>query len=508
MSRLTCSVMLLAVAAALPAVAGPLPAPWVAKDIGEPNPPGATDVDASGVWTIQGGGKSNGIGGASDRFYFVYQPIKGDASITARFLGLTGGLPGLDGAGVGLMVRENDSPGSPNLSFAVTSGGFTSSARFQPRRVSDFLGEVGPEPGQEANLYLRLQRVGNEMAAFYSRDSRVWIQADFAPRTLPTLPEEALFGLSVASQKNGALTTGKLDSVQVQTGTALVSGVTACGGNGAVLLQWRPLKGAKAYNVYRGPAPATPGRLAKLNTDRIAASSFTDNSADLVNGTLFTYAVAAVFPGANGQPVEGPLVAVAARPVAMPPGLLGCSLNEGPNTGSAAVDPATGQIALRGSGIFYFDNGEQGYFLGQSAEGDVQVTTRLLTPPTGNGRVNEAGLMVRESLDTGARNLMIQISHVDPPRAIGWQWRTSANMGATREWRAAPQLPVLLRLTRHGNTITPEYSADDGKTFQAGRAITFDPPLANVLDVGLFVTSDDRSQSSQATFSGLEVKRL
>src|SRR5919201_2066828 len=59
---------------------------YTAADVGTPGAKGSTDVDAKGVWTIKGGG--NDIWGPFDNFHFAYQKLKGDATITARFLSM------------------------------------------------------------------------------------------------------------------------------------------------------------------------------------------------------------------------------------------------------------------------------------------------------------------------------------------------------------------------------------------------------------------------------------
>jgi hypothetical protein len=97
----------LALFAALPAAAAPPASPWVSRDIGDPGAKGSTDVDANGVWTVQGSGED--IFDVTDQFHFAYQPVRGDASLTARFLSLQGGSS--EWAKAGLMVRENPSDG-------------------------------------------------------------------------------------------------------------------------------------------------------------------------------------------------------------------------------------------------------------------------------------------------------------------------------------------------------------------------------------------------------------
>jgi hypothetical protein len=514
---LVTAVATLATALARPAASAPPQAPWIGRDIGVPGAAGSADVDAAGVWTIQG--SSTHLGAQADHLYYASQPVRGDGSITARFLSLRGG-GNVEWAHVGLMIRQDERPGSPAFSYHMTRQALpahsleyslAATSRLAPESDSRLLGPVGPVANKQPNLFLRLQRVGSEIAGFYSRDGSLWFQANFAPQSLASLPEQALFGLAVTSQRQGALAIGQLDQVSVQPGSVSVYGIQACGGDKAVLLQWRPLKHAVGYNVYRGPAGAARDALVKLNAERVAGASFTDNSEGLANGTPATYAVAAIVPGADGNPAEGPLVALTATPVAAPAGLMGCSINEGLMSGGAAFDPATGEITLRGTGLFVFDTFDQLYFLSQPVEGDAQNTVQARTRPTLSHDWARAGLMIRESLDPGARHLTLWISRA---RGLFTQWRAATDQlteGPERFPLGATSLraPITLRLTRRGNTVTPEYSIDDSTTFQpAGRPITFDPPLASMLHIGLAITAAHRSAINQARFSIPEVKKL
>ena len=66
----------------------------------------------------------------------------------------------------------------------------------------------------------------------------------------------------------------------------------------------------------------------------------------------------------------------------------------------------------------------------------------------------------------------------------------------------SPRLPILLRLTRRGNTVTRQYSTDEGRTFRsAGPPVTFDRPLPKRLYIGLASAAGDRRQISEATFT-------
>src|SRR5262249_17854638 len=146
------AVALLILATLLPAAADPPPAPWVAREIGQPGAPGSTDVAGSPpdwLWTLQGSGA--GIFSLAASFHFVYQRVKGDASVSARFLNASGGDAKL--AAVGLMIRADETPESPELFYAMAAGsGLVVTTREQPGGETDRPLEVGPRSAPEGNL--------------------------------------------------------------------------------------------------------------------------------------------------------------------------------------------------------------------------------------------------------------------------------------------------------------------------------------------------------------------
>jgi hypothetical protein len=475
--------------------AAPPPPPWKTQNIGPQSAPGSTDVDAAGVWSMQG--SAYGVNGRIDQLHVVTQPLKGDGSITARFLSLktTGGTA------AGLIVREDDTPTSPTLSYVMTAGGLSGLVRSEAGGVARSLGPVGANGRKEANLALRLQRVGQEIAGFYSRDGSLWFQSAIASVTLPALKEEALVGLTLASGRSNFTATAQFDQVSVQPGLTSVYGLQACGADKAVLLQWRPLKNAVGYNVYRGTAGATSAQLTRLNTDQVAGASFTDNSADLVNDTVLTYAVAPILTGADGSPTEGPRVGVLARPVGLPQGLFGCQIGGGESTVTTAVDAATGAMVIKASGGLFF-GADQFYFVGQAVEGDAQITVNIPTSVIPGGGAGVSSVMIRESLDPDARNVFVGAA--GDVAAVTWRRQTTPGTMAWQFEVDKPvfKLPTTLRLTRRGNTITPEYSADGGQTFQpVGDPTSLDPPLPRTLYFGLFT-------SGKGTYSNLVIQKL
>jgi WD40 repeat protein len=280
-------------------------------------------------------------------------------------------------------------------------------------------------------------------------------------------------------------------------------------GERAATLQWRPLPSVLAYRIYRGPLRASRAQLLKLTEAPATEASFTDSGPHLVNGRPLTYAVSAVYRGANGQALEGPPVIVQATPSAPPPGFMGHSIAEGPRFGSLQFAAPSGVITIRGSGRDLWNRDDQFYFMSRPVTGDFRITVRALTRPSATDVWAKAGLMLRESLEPGARDAFLITS---PANGLAWQWR-----GATDDYTAhqevlpdrALKLPITLRLTRRGDTVAGFYSWDDGNSFRpAAPPYAFEQPLPETLYAGLAITAHNASRISEAKFAALQIENL
>jgi WD40 repeat protein len=288
------------------------------------------------------------------------------------------------------------------------------------------------------------------------------------------------------------------------------------GADRSVEFQWRWLPHALAYNVYRRPGNARQP-FAKITPRPITATSFADRNPDLVNGRPHTYAVAPVYPDSPEAPKRGEREAAQivfqATPVAAPRDFRGCNLNEGTLPGTLTFDPATDEFTIRGSGADLWGAADGGYFVNRPVTGDFKATVVLLGRPKlppGSGDPGseqaKAGLMVRESLEPGARHVSL-LAH-----ATGYlqsQWRLSANEDTSEE-EALPdaklKTPIVLRLTRRGNVVRAHYSQDNGQSFQpAGEPVQFDEALARRVYVGLAVSAADINGFTEAKFRRLQI---
>jgi hypothetical protein len=127
--------------------------------------------------------------------------------------------------------------------------------------------------------------------------------------------------------------------------------------------------------------------------------------------------------------------------------------------------------------------------------------------------------MIRESLDPSARDADLVATAAN---GLAFQWRGitdqpfSSLIGDAQfhlgHVRAIPnadlKVPIMLRLTRRGNTVIAQYSKDGGKSFRpADKPLSFRPPLPRTLYAGLAITAGAEGLFTEAKFSGLEVQR-
>jgi regulation of enolase protein 1 (concanavalin A-like superfamily) len=156
----------LSAAGATRADAQSLPSPWVGTDIGAPLLTGSGSV-SSGTFTLVGSGSD--IGGSSDQFFFVYQPVQGDTEIVARVASLEG--PN-DWSKAGVMIRASLTGNSQNVLVTASVGKgwmFTRRLSVGASTLSNRPMLPGVAPG-----WVRLVREGNLFSGYYSVDGSSW----------------------------------------------------------------------------------------------------------------------------------------------------------------------------------------------------------------------------------------------------------------------------------------------------------------------------------------------
>ena len=172
-----------------------------------PSTPGsAPDVAADSLTIVAGG---TDIWDNADGFHFAYGPKTGDFDVRVRVESLT---PRNPFSKAGLMVRENLTGGSRNLSAIVAppplpalDGSGTGQNRYEANRREGLNGTTAawsssnPTPAPYPNAWVRLRRSGDTFFAYSSSDGVNWVQYATAASVYPPT---VLLGIATTSHNN------------------------------------------------------------------------------------------------------------------------------------------------------------------------------------------------------------------------------------------------------------------------------------------------------------------
>jgi hypothetical protein len=269
------------------------------ENIGAPDEAGSVTVSGD-KWTVKGAG--NDFNGATeDQLFFVYKNVRGDGSVQARLLG-----PEVSNQYYGIMVRASLDANSPMAGLIESTSALNWFVRPAADEAAARTSGAAPEKYPQ---YMRVQRVGNRVTGFSSQDGKLWYVIT-ASVELPDLGDTAPMGIAVSSRGSEA-TTANFDNVNVQEGVVTVYGWESAANDLAALMTWQQVPTAVGYKVYRGPKAATGlDKLTLLTATAQTDTSYLDTAKGDVSFRDMTYAVSAIFKGADGKEFEGPAVRV------------------------------------------------------------------------------------------------------------------------------------------------------------------------------------------------------
>ena len=182
------------------------PAGSTCQDIGTPAPAGSESV-TGGTWSVSAGG--GGAGGTSDSFRLMSQPSAGDVQIDAQVTAQAGGSA--TGAQAGIMLRQNNDPGSPYYAAFVTPQGLTVQYRAQFGGATTIANSV---PRPSLPVYLQIQRQGDVLQAATSAGGSTYTAVPGTTATV-VMPYASLAGLAVSSGTSGTPGTATFTSLSV-----------------------------------------------------------------------------------------------------------------------------------------------------------------------------------------------------------------------------------------------------------------------------------------------------
>lgn len=439
-----------------PALFTVLPSGWLEQDIGAVGASGSGTY-ANGTFTVKGVGQ---LWGSSDKLHFVYQQLSGDGAVVAR----VSTIQGATSPQVGVMIRETLSPDA--RSAVVFFQPNTASLYYRTTPGASTLSTTTGFSAPSSPYWVRIMRDGNTFSAYISLDGATWTQVGTS-QTI-TMGENVYAGLVVSGTATNvatvafehasvtsvvspapiisglSATTGSIGSQVVITG--LWFGTTQ--GSSVVLLNGAPLtvnSWSETSITATIPAGATTGRLAV----------FTAPSMNSSNTFVFTVTTQPLPSGWLNQDVGAPTTA-----------------------GSATY--ASGTFTVQGTGQIS-STSDKFHFAYRPLAGDGSIIARVSS--FSGGTTKYVGVMIRESLDVGARSTFVWFQ---PNTAYLYSRATpGANTTSTSTFFSASAYPYWVRMTRSGNVFTAYISLDAVNWTQVGTSQTI--AMAQNTYVGLAV---------------------
>jgi len=260
-------------------------------------------------------------------------------------------------------------------------------------------------------------------------------------------------------------------------------------------LSWWPGASAVSHDVYFGTSspPALIGNQTALSFD----------PGPLVAGTTYYWQVDAV--EADGVTVHTGNV-LSFTTLTPPPPEWTCQ-DIATTDGVASYEPATGTWTIIAGGADIWGNGDQFHYCYQQptlTRGDCTLIANVVSFPVPPGGHNwqKAGLMIRETLDTGSKNAFVAITGGSGDGST-FQWRIDTDGSSdSNRTLVVPPPPASIKLVRQGDTFTG-YVLLDGQWQQQGVSTTVE--MVDPVYVGLAVTSHQEGVLATAVIDNVSI---
>jgi len=164
--------------------------------------------------------------------------------------------------------------------------------------------------------------------------------------------------------------------------------------------------------------------------------------------------------------------------------------------GSASY--SNGTFTVNGSGTSISGTADQFNFVSQAAGTSYTITARVVSMTNTNSGA-QAGVMIRETLNTGATMANINVT---PSNGVTWVYRTATGGSTSGSRTSSLVAPYWVRVVRNGDTFTG-YFSPDGVTWTQQGTITIS--MASNVYIGLVVSSRNSTQLCTATFDNVSI---
>ena len=169
--------------------------------------------------------------------------------------------------------------------------------------------------------------------------------------------------------------------------------------------------------------------------------------------------------------------------------------------GYAFYDSGMTRWSLGGGGADIWNASDQFQFAARTLTGDGVIVARVVSVSNTDPWA-KAGVMLRESLNAGAKNVLLALT---PGHGVTMQWRDTAGGASTAWGTSGDAAPFWLRLARSGNTFFTHKSGD-GTTWTPWHSTTLAMPAT--IQAGLAVSAHNDALLNAATFDNVSVSTL
>ncbi|HEY6736996.1 MAG TPA: PA14 domain-containing protein [Candidatus Saccharimonadia bacterium] len=163
-------------------------------------------------------------------------------------------------------------------------------------------------------------------------------------------------------------------------------------------------------------------------------------------------------------------------------------------SGTSSYAPATGTFTVAGNGYDIWGGDDEPQFTYRALTGDGEIVAKVASN-TNTNYYAKAGILMKDGLDYGSPYAAAMVY-------AGGQSRMQYGYGTSVAGPTLTFPSAWLKLNRTGNTITT-YTSPNGTTWTQLSSATIALPKTTL--VGLFVTSEDTTQTNTATFTNVSV---
>jgi hypothetical protein len=238
---------------------------------GDPAVPGSASFGGGGVYTNSGAGSD--IWNQADGFHFVYKPLLGDGTITARVLNMSSIQDTTFWAKAGVMIRESLAGNSRDAYVTMTPQGHNQVQFLDRVATGGNAADIGDAFSIPFPIWVRVVRQGNTFTGFYSSDGAAFNQLG-GPVTIPMAPTTYVGMVASAANNNGsnpnAVSTSMFDNVSVVPAVLQTSHLDVRAGVPAVNPGMPVSITVQALDQYNNPVPGYRGTVHFTSSDGMA----------------------------------------------------------------------------------------------------------------------------------------------------------------------------------------------------------------------------------------------